>query len=647
MASRVKLQAIEGGLAFLRSQQLANGSFKAEASFSQTDFSKTISQPTPFATALIIRAIKNIPQASIIVGCGRQYLLDQAAADWSWNYWEKQTAKRGSEPYPDDIDDTAVALSALLDPEFETHLLSQQLGALARHLVSIEVRSAGPYRTWLGVAPSASEVWRDCDPAVNANIGYLLHELEVAVPNLENYFSDLLRSNKMQSRYYCSVVSLYAFLSAWYRGNQLSILQERADRALQTGLAGSSPLNLALGLLAAKNLRLTTNLAAAEKRLIELAAGKHWPGQALYEDPPSNGKRLYAGSAALTTAFALQALTVKPEKTLIKSPVPAPTRPDFQKLIVLLENHLGKLPGKEVAERLHAYALKLIEQDTKGYITAIASETNQAFDARLPQPTIQALNLASLYGWLAYTIYDDILDGDAALDLIGSANTALRLSEAHFRAALPGSRLFEKRLQHTFNLMDQANTWEQVYALAKVKGNILSLPGKLPDYAGLDHLAERSLGHALASMGVAELAGKPPETTALLEKFFRHYLIARQLHDDAHDWESDLLAGRLTGVTATVLLDAGTTSGDINMPQTISMWRQTFWQTTCPAILESIFSHIYDANLLLDEMSLARAEVFLEWLQDLKLAAERTRDERLKAISFMDAYLKPPPGGMV
>ena len=35
--------------------------------------------------------------------------------------------------------------------------------------------------------------------------------------------------------------------------------------------------------------------------------------------------------------------------------------------------------------------------------------------------------------------------------------------------------------------------------------------------------------------------------------FFRHYLIARQLHDDAHDWADDLSHGQINSIGALVL----------------------------------------------------------------------------------------------
>ncbi len=187
-------------------------------------------------------------------------------------------------------------------------------------------------------------------------------------------------------------------------------------------------------------------------------------------------------------------------------------------------------------------------------IATIADIIKNAFGLEVEQNTVDALNLGSINGWLAYMLYDDFIDNDRPLEryMLSVANYALRLAYKYFRQALPENLLFQNRLDSWLNITDEANAWEQLNAQAK------SLPGQkfylksLPNYGDLSHLAWRSYGHILAPIGILEAAGATNKI-ADVTQYFHHYLICRQLSDDLKDWQQDMQRGRVTIVIQKLL----------------------------------------------------------------------------------------------
>src|SRR5207302_1646631 len=104
--------------------------------------------------------------------------------------------------------------------------------------------------------------------------------------------------------------------------------------------------------------------------------------------------------------------------------------------------------------------------------------------------------------------------------------------------------------------------------------------GKIPDYKNYKQLAQKSLGHGLGPFAVLFSLGyrkNSPEIKNLL-LFFTHYLIARQLNDDAHDWEKDLQLGHINAVCA-LIVKRYQTKEHLSLPydQVVPQLQQVFW----------------------------------------------------------------------
>src|SRR5438876_3918375 len=148
-------------------------------------------------------------------------------------------------PYPDDLDDTFCALSALRlhDPDLVNEAA---LGRVVHLLVALETQVGGPYRTW--IAPEdAPAVWRDVDLAVNANIAYFLRLTGTTLPGLTAIMEQGIMAKTLSSPYYPSLYPVAYFVARAYQGPEGVALANQL-RSLQKNDHWGTPLQTALAL---------------------------------------------------------------------------------------------------------------------------------------------------------------------------------------------------------------------------------------------------------------------------------------------------------------------------------------------------------------------------------------------------------------
>ena len=207
------------------------------------------------------------------------------------------------------------------------------------------------------------------------------------------------------------------------------------------------------------------------------------------------------------------------------------------------------------------------------------------------------LGIANVYAWAAYTIYDDFLDDEGDPTLLATANYLLRALTREYYAALPDTPSFQTFVEKSLTTIDTANTYETTYLRFAATASTITV-GPLPQYGNEDLLADRALFHVLGPMGVLaavdEKIGGATWNQTL--KAFRHYLIARQLNDDIHDWVKDLRAGQISFVVAALLRYLGTSPGIYNLDELLEHARPVFWQNVLPTICNTALEHIAEAK---------------------------------------------------
>lgn len=591
-------QNVQVALNYLAGRQQPSGGFGGLAS-AHPDMRAATATDTIFFTALIADCLTVVAEATAIRTKTAKYLLEHKSEQWTWNYWQRGSQSR---PYPDDLDDTACSIAALVGNN--TALLDPTAqAALAQTLIACEVKPGGPYVTWL--MPPEAHVWRDIDVAVNANIGHMFDRLGIQSAPLEAYITNCLKNDALQSRYYCGMVPTLYFIARWYRGSQLSRLQKLINQNLSRD--DLSALELAMLITAASNIdsrhSITTNHISA---LLHYRTGDHWPAAALYYEPPQQGRQHYAGSAELTTAFAVEALAtwqLQPQPTIAKS-------------------------SRQVPATFRATHRQLLHKQQRPEIITIANTIARAGGWKLKESSSRRLNRGSRNGWLAYTIYDDFLDGEGDVLSLSLANFAMRQSVRNFKQAV-NQPSFDKFVEATLEQVDAANDWEVRHARN---------PNQLPNYGRYARLAQRSWGHVIAPTGVMVLAGYALDSPEVkqLQEFFRQYIIAKQLCDDAHDWLSDLRRGHITPVVTLVLQ---------NCPSQDEVDRQVyFWQITIDEVNQLIRQYLARAQKILNNCPFIINKTELQsWLTGLDQICTQAEQARGAALEFMQAFSRLAP----
>lgn len=601
--------SISRAITYLQATQSEAGYFDSFSSPTKQPFRPTLKYQTTFSSSLILQALSQIPEAMNVRTKLATWLLTQKNDAWSFNYWATESPERLSLPYPDDLDDTFCALIALY--RHDASLIDARiLGKVVRLLLATESKVGGPYRTWL-VIQDTPEIWQDIDLAVNSNIAYFLQLIAQTLPNLTAFMAEHIVENQLSSPYYPSIYPLIYYLSRAYQGEATSRLIALLKRRQKAGCWGT-PLRTAQAISALDELGCYDEIesAVAYLKSQQLPDGS-WPAEAFCLDPAQSGQRHYNGSAALTTALvieALQRLTNRHAYTVV-----APTQPKDQ----LAE----RLQGRILNEARKQY--RVLDPTLRMYITNTLERMVQGDHSReivlLPyffakalrsgKPPTQLLvhlGLANLYGWTAYTIFDDFLDGVGDAQLLPVATSTMRYSLEQFQAALPDASIYQQFVRQTFNAIDSANAWEIRHCRFKVAEQQITI-GELPNYGDLERLAQRSLGHTLTPLGVLVNQGTMPTDAAArrLVLSLKHYLIARQLHDDLLDWEMDMRAGQCSYVVQQLLQAIAVKPGLHDLPKLIPAMRQAFWNDIMPNTGKTLLRHAE-----LAKQQLTRSQLF-------------------------------------
>lgn len=636
--------AIKRGLTFLGKNQEADGSFISFSSASMQPFRHLRSWQTTFVPALMLASLTGLGQHRAINVRKKlaAFLLKQRDPNWSFNYWAKDAPEQKTQPYPNDLDDTFCVLAALYlhDPAIINETV---LAQVIKVLLSTETAVGGPYRTWL-VPPASEPIWQDVDVAVNSNINYFLSLIGSRLPKLDDLMGQAITTNSFSSPYYPSVYAFIYYFARSYGGPHKNLLLRKARRrhkAAKTDLDRALCLNARLRLGDTQDLTTSVNdLLSGQRR------DGSWPAAAFYADPVKNGKLYYNGAPALTTAFVLEALQLylragqPPSGT-----VTAATDKDqalHEAVLKLAKNQCQQL-GPDLRTVI-IQSLDAVANSSNGAeIIGLARHFKQSLakpPGSTPDGFIETLSLANLYGWLAYTIYDDFLDEEGKPNLVSVANAAMRRSLDCFCEALPSDPDFSLLVRQTFDAIDSANAWELAYCRFEVHDGRLAV-GKLPDYGNFSKLAERSLGHALPPMAVLAAGGLKPDDKASQQMLqaFQHYLIARQLNDDAHDWPEDLQNGHITPVVAMLLAELKVKPGSHPLPGLLAQARRQFWHTTLPEICRLMRRHVRLSRQNLSRSGLLKSDNVISGLLDkLERSINDTMSQQSQAEDFLKHY---------
>lgn len=649
-------RALSQGIASLLNQQQPDGSFFSFSSPQKDNFSYTLTFNSTFTTSLILDSLHTLPPTASLKKIKKNasmFLLQQKSAYWSFNYWARNSDEAKKMPYPDDLDDTVCALAALF--HYDNKLLN---GGVLAHVVqlltAVEVKEGGPYRTWI-VSETAAKIWKDIDIAVNSNIAYFLSLLSISLPSLTDFVEENLANNTLFSPYYPSEVPIIFFISRFYKGKYNDTLKNLLLAKRNSNYNWGNPLNTALAINALCNIQAVQEIN--EKSILYLLQSQRqgfWRPYAFYTGVnPKRDQTYYAGSSALTTAFCLEALNnyirlfatygrglqkkSETHEALLHRAITQRVKNKFLPL------------DKTIYKNTHKFIDELLKKDPLYQITLLPYYFAKSLTSKNKDITDEfliTLGEANLYGWIAYTIYDDFLDEKGDPHTLAIANIALRALCEVYETILPQQPGFVDIFHTIMDNLDSANAWEVRNCVLFIKNRSYDFNTfVMPDFLDNAILAKKSLGHALGPIAILFYLGynkKSPEVQNLL-LFFKHYLIARQLNDDAHDWEQDLLHGHINAVSAllmrTIFKKGGPKSKKISIKRLLASLQKVFWHTTIDEVCVLVNEHIKNAKTALSNCTaIIDYSLFENLLAPHERAAKMALEERENALKFFDTY---------
>jgi hypothetical protein len=653
MPQRLK-RATRLGLQYLAAVQQSDGSFVSYISPDMHAFNKEKPVWTTFTPSLILGALSSVnhPSSLAIRQKIADFLLSQKSEQWSFNYWSKREMKKHSFQYPDDLDDTFVAYTGLYlhNPNLIT---PEVLVAMTKILIATETKVGGPYRTWL-VPPDSEKSWLDVDLVVNSNIAYFLSLVSRVPPSLVQLQSQAIADNTLYSPYYPTpyqaayfvVRSLQSQLSSRQLRNYLYNLPQNMPRAA-----------IEEALLATSFMRLGTPAEEVRQHIDKLLALQQhdgsWQAGTMFVSHHTNGQTHYVGSSSTTTAIALEAIALY-QKAAQKKQHPTLSPSTLKASISTKQTHY-QIQVQDIISQYCSTLGSALQQTTQSYVANIVnSKSSQEivafalfFNDSLVRPLKHAekflamLGSANTFGWVAYTIYDDFLDHEGDPLLLSTANTAMRFSYESFLHALPQRQDYVDFVKKSFNLIDSANAWElDQCRLHTHKKRSVTING-LPDYGDLSYLAHRSIGHVLSPLAILARSGfavESPDFQAVYTAL-KHYIIAKQLNDDAHDWQEDFLHGRCTYVVSLILSELAVPTGTYRFNSLLSTMQKRFWHHTLITICSTMDQHTTLAREALARTTILKSgNVITGLLDTIDASIHDTRTKQFQTKEFLKHF---------
>lgn len=307
---------------------------------------------------------------------------------------------------------------------------------------------------------------------------------------------------------------------------------------------------------------------------------------------------------------------------------------------------LAKATLERIEEPARTQAIHFLERvklaDTTREIGLISHFTAHALHASMPTKTLDKLGEANIHGWIAYMIYDHIIDHDASTQLLPVANICMRLSLDQYRHILPAEHTLQKTINQYFNQVDTANAWELAYCRYDISNTKTIRIQSLPDYKQNEILAQRSAIHILGPIIVASLTPVLSRHPVKREQFItslRHYLIARQLSDDIHDWREDLQAGQISAVVSR-LLDNYEAQQDTSYPLdklTIAL-QDDFLKQISQDVSTDIVTHAQSAKRGLTEAGCIAPSELIDLITRLENMASASIKQQSRFLEFQHEY---------
>ncbi len=283
---------------------------------------------------------------------------------------------------------------------------------------------------------------------------------------------------------------------------------------------------------------------------------------------------------------------IDPEPSTQKQSAAPVDSSSFYLLTSTLPHVLPNTARKKITPLLSS----LEKTDSRGEISRLSERFAECLSPLYRKnKSVRALATANLYAWAAYSLYDTLIDEEGDPTFMNIANILSRESQriygTHPKVYSLFTRVDTAMLTELSTRTALDYTQESITLHTPPSGSLLA---KL--------LSERSIVHILGPLLLVKCS---EEEMHQLEQALAYYCAARQLLDDIHDWQEDLLEGRYTYVIHQLVQSA---SLKIAIPYPTHTYlpklQALFWEQELPKLLRKAISFANTSEKLLKKLPL-------------------------------------------
>lgn len=277
----------------------------------------------------------------------------------------------------------------------------------------------------------------------------------------------------------------------------------------------------------------------------------------------------------------------------------------------------------------------LIKTDSSGEISHLSRTFYTSLQKRykkkiLPNEFLSSLDKANVYIWVAYSIYDKILDEKSHQKLLPFAN------QLYYEAL----SIYQHCAIDTLNIKSTKQTIQSYFTRIHLENSFESNKAKSVSILK-KNLSNRSILHCLGPMIIAHTLFSSKNDINRIDSALSQYCAARQLLDDIHDWREDLENHRKTYVVARLIRDLPHKNSD---PWLIPSLSQHFFQETAEKLLSEVYELTQAAQTTLEDIALASNSSFvLDFITPLQKSAEVGTSQQKFTHEFLKAYSNTSP----
>lgn len=519
----------------------------------------------------------------------------------SVNYFTKEFIPVSEFKLPDDLDDTALVLSALFKHNVPIHE-----NAILK-IIPLESKPGGPYITWyVDKSKLDKDDWRvDIDPVVNAHLMYLMALLKIDLENTRTFLRKSLKEKKISSPYYPSGFFFYFYLSKYISVKNDRVLKREILKNLE--LINFKDLNKLEKVLYGLTLNYLGRKLKHEE-LKEILSFQEEDGSVkqfgFCYDYTWQGKKTFTTNTSATTAVWLELVVLE----LLKLTGVKKITKEDNMVKLFIDKCRKQIEAELLSNSFAKKTLKIfpVEKATKPILIPLFIAQDLLIDFEKDLDKLVNLSVAAYFGWVAYTIFDNTIDTNESIEDLPLVNFLMMLQHVYSFKIVSGNRKLEHLIKQAHLETDENYHWEITEA---------KIQKKLPKDFDYSYI-EKRMKVFLAFLSQMPIIFNLTDSSKVIDSIYSilaSIMIIDQMNDDLEDWKIDLEQNILTFVTYNVLKKAKASKD----------YDTVYWNIVVPQILKICKNVYFDSLKVLGESEIK--------LNNLKNMLERSYAKTLKA----------------